>query len=68
MTNFNGVIIEESLENKDVLQRVKIIKTKVEEVTEEHGFGKKLIRKPFDCYVPAIVGVIKLANVVNKDS
>ena len=36
MTNFNGVIIEESLENKDVLQKVKIIKTKVEEVTEEH--------------------------------
>jgi hypothetical protein len=36
MTNFNGVIIEESLENKDVLQKVKIIETKVEEVTEEH--------------------------------
>jgi len=36
MTNFNGVIIEESLENKDVLQKVKIIKTKVEEVTKEH--------------------------------
>jgi len=33
---FNGVIIEESLENKDVLQKVKIIETKVEEVTEEH--------------------------------
>jgi|GEM_PF-2991649 len=32
--NFNGVIIEESLENKDVLQKVKIIKTKVEKVTE----------------------------------
>ena len=36
MTNFNGVIIEESLENKDDLQKVKIIKTKVERVTEEH--------------------------------
>ena len=36
MTNFNGVIIEESLENKDVLQKVKIIKTKVEDVTKEH--------------------------------
>lgn len=36
MTNFIGVIIEESLENKDVLQKVKIIKTEVEEVTEEH--------------------------------
>ena len=36
MTNFNGIIIEESLENKDVLQKVKIIKTEIEEVTEEH--------------------------------
>lgn len=36
MINFNGVIIEESLENKDVLQKIKIIKTIVEEVTEEH--------------------------------
>jgi len=34
--NFNGVIIEESLENKDVLQKVKIIKTKVEKVGEKH--------------------------------
>ena len=34
--NFNGVIIEESLKNKDVLQKVKIIKTEVEKVTEEH--------------------------------
>ena len=36
MTNFNGIIIEESLENKDVLQKVKIIKTEIEEVTKEH--------------------------------
>src|SRR3989344_1226629 len=36
MTNFNGVIIEESLEKKGVLKMVKIIKTKVEQVTEEH--------------------------------
>ncbi len=37
MTNlFTGVIIEESLENKDVLQKVRIIKTKVEKVTDEH--------------------------------
>ncbi|MFH1246908.1 MAG: hypothetical protein V1644_00875 [Candidatus Micrarchaeota archaeon] len=34
--NFVGVIIEESLENKDVLKKVKIIKTKVEPVTEKH--------------------------------
>jgi hypothetical protein len=36
MTNFIGVIIEESLENKDVLQKVKIVKTEVEKVTKEH--------------------------------
>lgn len=34
--NYKGVIIEESLENKDVLQDVKILSTKVEEVTEKH--------------------------------
>ena len=36
MKNFNGVIIEESLVNKDVLGKVKIIKTNVEQVTKEH--------------------------------
>jgi len=34
--NFIGVIIEESLEKKDVLKKVKILKTKVEDVTPEH--------------------------------
>ncbi len=34
--NFRGVIIEESLEKKDILQKVKIIKTKIEKVTREH--------------------------------
>lgn len=34
--NFNGVIIVESLENQDILQKVKILNTKVEEVTKEH--------------------------------
>lgn len=33
---FKGVIIEESLEDKSVLQDLKILETKVEEVTEEH--------------------------------
>jgi hypothetical protein len=33
---YKGVIIEESLENKDVLKDVAILSTKVEEVTEEH--------------------------------
>ena len=33
---FTGVIIEESLEKKDILKKVKIIKTKVEKVTPEH--------------------------------
>lgn len=36
MTNFKGVIIEESLENKDVLKKVKILLTKVEQVVKEH--------------------------------
>jgi hypothetical protein len=34
--NYKGVIIEESLENKDVLKDVKILDTKVEKVTEKH--------------------------------
>lgn len=34
--DFIGVIIEESLENKDVLKGVKILKTKIEKVTEKH--------------------------------
>lgn len=34
--NYKGVIIEESLEKKDILKDVKILETKVEEVTEEH--------------------------------
>ncbi|OHA64017.1 MAG: hypothetical protein A2842_01615 [Candidatus Wildermuthbacteria bacterium RIFCSPHIGHO2_01_FULL_48_25] len=34
--SYKGVIIEESLENKDVLKDVTILSTKVEEVTERH--------------------------------
>jgi len=33
---FRGVIIEESLANKDVLGKIKILNTEVEAVTEEH--------------------------------
>jgi hypothetical protein len=33
---YRGVIIEESLKDKSVLQDVKILKTKVEQVTEKH--------------------------------
>jgi hypothetical protein len=36
MKNFTGVIIEESLENNDVLQKVKIINTEIEPVTASH--------------------------------
>ncbi|MCX6796650.1 MAG: hypothetical protein NTW06_04105 [Candidatus Falkowbacteria bacterium] len=36
MGKFVGVIIEESLKDKNVLQKVKIVDTKVEEVTKEH--------------------------------
>lgn len=34
--NYKGVIIEESLENKDILKKVEILETKVEVVTEKH--------------------------------
>lgn len=34
--NYKGVIIEESLDNKDVLKKVLILETKIETVTEEH--------------------------------
>ncbi len=34
--DYQGIIIEESLENKDILKDVKIVKTKVEDVTFEH--------------------------------
>ncbi len=36
MNNYKGVIIEESLANKDVLKKIKILSTKVEKVTEKH--------------------------------
>ncbi|HLD57746.1 MAG TPA: hypothetical protein VJA47_05535 [archaeon] len=36
MADFKGVIIEESLEKKDVLRKVNIVKTNVEQVGEEH--------------------------------
>ncbi len=35
--NYKGVIIEESLSNKDVLEDVVILSTKVEQVTEKHA-------------------------------
>jgi hypothetical protein len=34
--DYKGVIIEESLRNKDVFSRVKILSTKVEQVVEKH--------------------------------
>ena len=34
--NFTGTIIEESLENKDVLKKIKILKTRGEPVTARH--------------------------------
>ncbi|EKD56828.1 MAG: hypothetical protein ACD_58C00074G0003 [uncultured bacterium] len=36
MKNFNGVIIKESLEDKDVLGKVKILKTNISQVKEKH--------------------------------
>ena len=34
--NYIGIIIEESLKNKDFLKEVKILNTKIEQVTERH--------------------------------
>ena len=34
--SYKGIIIEESLEDKSVLKDIKILSTKVEEVTKEH--------------------------------
>jgi hypothetical protein len=34
--DYKGVIIEESLDNKDILNMIKIITTKIENVTEKH--------------------------------
>lgn len=34
--NYKGVIIEESLENKDILDKISILATKKEIVTEKH--------------------------------
>jgi hypothetical protein len=36
MKNYIGIIIEESLENKEVLDEIKITKTVIEKVTPEH--------------------------------
>ncbi|MBI2665806.1 hypothetical protein HYX12_04250 [Candidatus Woesearchaeota archaeon] len=33
---FKGVIIEESLARKEILQKIKILSTKIEPVTEKH--------------------------------
>tara|TARA_Y100000031_G_scaffold141271_1_gene169659 strand:+ start:2169 stop:2564 length:396 start_codon:yes stop_codon:yes gene_type:complete len=34
--NYRGVIIEESLENKEILKKIKILDTEIEQVTEKH--------------------------------
>ena len=36
MSNYSGVIIEESLEDKRILKKLKIISTKIEKVTKHH--------------------------------
>jgi len=36
MADYKGIIIEESLENKGILKKVKIISTKVEQITDKH--------------------------------
>ena len=36
MNNYTGTIIEESLEDKQVLSKIKILSTKIEQVTQKH--------------------------------
>ena len=36
MSDYVGVVIEESLESKEILKKIKILKTRVEQVTEKH--------------------------------
>lgn len=36
MNDYRGTIIEESLENKEVLKKVQILRTKVEPITDKH--------------------------------
>jgi len=36
MDNFKGTVIEESLEDKNVLSKVKIVSTRISQVTDEH--------------------------------
>ncbi len=38
--NYQGVIIKESLENKNILKKLRLINTKVEQVTEKHQTPK----------------------------
>ena len=35
--NYKGIIIEESLENKDILKDIVVLSTKVEPITEKHA-------------------------------
>lgn len=37
MDSYSGVIIEESLEDREVLKKVRIVSTKVEAVTKNHA-------------------------------
>lgn len=36
MSNYSGIIIEESLDYKSVLEKLKVLKTEIEPVTESH--------------------------------
>jgi hypothetical protein len=36
LDNFKGALIEESLENKGILKKIRIVSTRIEKVTEKH--------------------------------
>src|SRR3989344_8876955 len=62
--NFNGVIIEESLVDKSVLDDIKIVSTKIEPVTEEHKTPWVQQWTLYDVEIPAD----KAAEVAEKIS
>jgi hypothetical protein len=64
MKNYRGVIIEESLENKEILKKVQILETKVENVTEKH---KTSWLKQWTLHI-VIIPEEKAKNVANEIS
>ena len=65
MDNYRGVIIEESLINKDILKKIKIVSTRVEQVTDEHNTPWILQWTLHTIELPE-VHVVTIANGISK--